>query len=219
MKTLVVIVMLWSLTAVFTVTAAVTVRTIDNGDLNNSTTTAGFSSIALAGGNVAGVPEFGVGAPGSLNPTVDVGTWDWGYAYSYSITKTAGGVVTFTIGEFSAAPFVMSEAFAGVAFVAYANFPLVYVDATVIVDGNQLAPLHAGWGENTSMAYAMEGDFESITGTLTITSQLAGAGLYPAGDSAYFRVAGLRNSVITPEPTRALLMLIGFLSLFLKRER
>jgi hypothetical protein len=202
-------------------TAAVTVSSIDLATWNaihvtSSTDIGGFSATIRAGGNVTGVNEYGVSSPGSFDTTIDVaGWWNWNSANDFVLSNVSGDI-TLSINGVLAPLFSTTTPYNGFAFGAYANYPLAGISVSnMAIDGNPLGDLSASWGSDTFQGYKFGyGTWSSISGKLTMSSGLPGI-LDPSGVDVHFGILGLST---TPEPSRALLVLIGFLGLAWRRR-
>jgi hypothetical protein len=204
-------------------TAAVTVSSIDSSTwskyhVNASNEAGGFAGNIRAGGNASGVNEYGVTSPASFNATVDLsGWWNWNVGYDFSISNE-NGVITMTLDGVTSPLFTATTPYAGLAFGAYANFPLAGISViNLSIDGTPLPDLSAVWGGNTFQGYEFSyGNWTTISGRVTLQNGMPGV-LDPSSVDVHFGVIGVTS--ITPEPTRVLMLSLGFLSLFVRRRR
>lgn len=221
MKSLIV----WLLTTVSAIihsTAAVTVSSIDlntwNGfHMSSSTESGGFSATVRAGGNVAGVNEYGVSSPGSFDTTTDVaGWWNWNTPNDFVLSNNNGDV-TLSINGVLAPLFTSTTPYNALAFGAYANYPLAGISVSnMAIDGNPLGDLSASWGSDIFQGYRFDyGSWSTISGRLTMNSGLPGI-LDPSSIDVHFGIIG---AVSTPEPGRLFLIFLGIVSLISRRRR
>ena len=204
--------------------AAVTTFPITESTWNSyrldSSLVGGFSANIRAGSSASNTTEFGV-TPlmMAVNADVDLpGGWNWGVPYDFQIANGASGI-TVTIAGITSPAFVPSITSSGFAFGAYANFPFAGNAITNLsIDGNPLGDLSTSWTGDRFQGYEFTypSNWKNISGKLTMECGLPGV-LEPFSDDVYFSV--IATNSVSPEPGRTALFVMGFICLFLRRQR